>query len=150
VSYYQPETTYQIFNRVLSNLDVATGLTSTFPASNASTYATTGNSSALVSVGAPIKFESDAPSCYFWDIMETCTPAQTQLFKNGSAITEDFILVGYTLGDGTKVFYNQSGGAGSGNGTSPQSYVPSSGASHPFVTGLSWAALVAAVVAMMV
>ena len=150
MSYYQPETTYQIFNRVLSNLDVATGLTSTFPASNASTYATTGNSSALVSVGAPIKFESDAPSCYFWDIMETCTPAQTQLFKNGSAITEDFILVGYTLGDGTKVFYNQSGSAGSGNGSSPQSYVPANGASHVSAIHLGFAVMVALSVAVVI
>ena len=149
MSYYQPETTYQIFNRVLFDRDVATGLTSTFLASNASTYATTGNTSALISVGPPIKFESDAPSCYLWDIMETCTAAQAQIFANGSAITEDFILVGYTLKDGTKVFYNQSEGAGSGNGSSPQSYVSANGVSHGFVTKSSWAVLVAAVIAMM-
>jgi hypothetical protein len=152
VSYYQPETTFQIFNRVLFNLDVATGQTSTAPSSNSSTYATAGNSSALISIGAPIKFESDAPSCYLWDIMETCTPAQAQLFKNGSAITEDFILVGYTLKDGTKVFYNQTGGVesgeGSGNGSAPQGYVPGSGASHTSVMNLSLAVLAAAIVAV--
>lgn len=134
VSYYQPETTYQIFNRVIFSRDVATGRISTASAANASMYATSGNSSALLSIGAPITFESSVPSCYFWDIMETCTPAQAQLFANGSAITEDFILVGYVLKDGTKVFYNQTVagpgyGASSGNGTSPQPYVSSSTAS---------------------
>ncbi|KAG9826520.1 UDP-glucoronosyl and UDP-glucosyl transferase, partial [Aureobasidium melanogenum] len=140
VSYYQPETTYQIFNRVMFNRDVATGQISTAPASNSSTYATSGNSSALVSIGAPIEFESSVPSCYFWDIMETCTPAQAQVFANGSAITEDFILVGYKLKDGTQVFYNQTA-AGAGNGSSPQSYVPGSAASHTFSMSLSLAVM---------
>ncbi|KAH0337683.1 alpha/beta-hydrolase, partial [Aureobasidium melanogenum] len=147
VSYYQPETTYQIFNRVIFNRDVATGQVSTAPASNSSTYATSGNSSALVSIGAPIKFESSVPSCYFWDIMETCTPAQVQIFANGSAITEDFILVGYTLKDGTKVFYNQTA-AGAGNRSSPQSYVPASGASPASPLSMSLAAIALAVVAL--
>lgn len=150
VSYYQPETTYQIFNRVLSNLDVATGLTSTASTSNSSIYATKGNSSALISVGAPIKYESDAPSCYLWDIMETCTPAQTQLFKNGSAITEDFILVGYRLKDGSEVFFNQTEGAGGGNGSSPQPYVPSSGASRASVMDLAFAVMAAVVITVAV
>jgi hypothetical protein len=152
VSYYQPETTFQIFNRVLFNRDVATGQTSTAPSSNTSTYVTTGNSTALISIGAPIKYESDAPSCYLWDIMETCTPAQAHIFKNGSAITEDFILVGYTLKDGTNVFYNQTGGVGSGegsgNGSAPQGYVPGSGASHSSAMGMGLAVLAAAIVAV--
>lgn len=147
VSYYQPETTYQIFNRVIFNRDVATGQTSTAASSNSSTYATTGNSSALISVGPPHKYESDAPSCYLWDIMETCTPAQVQIFKNGSAITEDFILVGYTLNDGSKVFYNQTSGAGT-NGSSPQGYVPGSGASRSSAMDMALAVLAAAVVAI--
>ena len=135
---------------MLSNLDVATGLTSTASTSNSSIYATTGNSSALISIGAPIKYESDAPSCYLWDIMETCTPAQTQLFRLGSAITEDFILVGYTLKDGSKVFYNQTGGIGGGNGSSPQPYAPSSGASRASVMDLAFAVVVAVVIPVVV
>jgi hypothetical protein len=86
--------------------------------------------------------------------METCTPAQVQLFKNGSAITEDFILVGYTLKDGTKLYYNQTSGAGngsgSGNGSSPQSYVPGSGASYAASMDLGLAVLAAAVVGLVV
>jgi hypothetical protein len=86
--------------------------------------------------------------------METCTPAQVQLFKNGSAITEDFILVGYTLKDGTKVFYNQTSGVGSGsssgNGSSPQPYVSGSGASYTASMDLGLAVLAAAVVAMVI
>ncbi|KAG9747976.1 alpha/beta-hydrolase, partial [Aureobasidium melanogenum] len=149
VSYYQPETTYQIFNRVMFDRDVATGQISTASASNSSTYATSGNSSALVSIGAPIKFESSVPSCYFWDIMETCTPAQAQLFANGSVITEDFVLVGYMLKDGMKVFYNHSA-AGTGNGSSPQSYVPGSGASPTSSMSLSLVLVALAVVAIIV
>jgi hypothetical protein len=84
--------------------------------------------------------------------METCTPSQVQLFKNGSAITEDFILVGYTLENDTKVFYNQTPGAesgsGSGNGSSPQSYVPGSGASYAASMDLGLAVLAAAVIAI--
>jgi hypothetical protein len=153
VSYYQPETTYQIFNRVVFNRDVATGQISTISTSNSSIYATTGNSSALISIGAPIKYESDAPSCYLWDIMETCTPAQTQLFRNGSAITEDFILVGYMLKDGSKVFFNQTSGIGSGtgggNGSFPQPYVPSSGTSRAAAMDLGFFVSVVAFIAVM-
>lgn len=83
-------------------------------------------------------------------MMETCTTAQTQLFKNGSAITEDFTLVGYTLGDGTKIFYNQSGGAGSGNGSSPQSYVPANGVSHVSAIHLELAVLIALGIAVVI
>ncbi|KAI5240634.1 alpha/beta-hydrolase [Aureobasidium subglaciale] len=136
VSYYQPETTYQIFNRVIFDLDVATGQTSTASNSNSSVISTTGNSTALLSIGPPTKYESDAPSCYLWDILETCTPQQKLLFQNGSAITEDFILVGYGTADGKKVMFNETGGAGpgsdNGNGTSPQPYSPSSGATLSF------------------
>ncbi|KAI4729111.1 alpha/beta-hydrolase [Aureobasidium sp. EXF-10728] len=155
VSYYQPETTYQIFNRVLFNRDVATGQISTAFPSNSSTYATRGNTSALISIGAPIDFEAKVPSCYFWDILETCTPAQALLFQNGSAITEDFILVGYTMKDGTKVFYNETAeetgnGQGSGNGSSAQPYVPGSGASHAISTSLELTGLVLAAVAALI
>lgn len=147
VSYYQPETTYQIFNRVIFDRDVATGQFPTASASNSSTYATSGNSSALISIGAPIVYESSVPSCYFWDILETCTPAQAMLFANGSAITEDFILVGYALQDGTKVFYSQTL-AGSGNGSSPQPYIPESAASHASSLSLSLVGLVGVGVAV--
>ena len=82
--------------------------------------------------------------------METCTPAQTQLFRNGSAITEDFVLVGYTLKDGSKVFYNQTGGTGGGNGSYPQPYVPSSGASRASVMDLAFAVMVVVVITVVV
>ncbi|KAI5250265.1 alpha/beta-hydrolase [Aureobasidium subglaciale] len=154
VSYYQPETTYQIFNRVIFDLDVATGQTSTASNSNSSVISTTGNSTALLSIGPPTKYESDAPSCYLWDILETCTPQQKMLFQNGSAITEDFILVGYETADGKKTMFNETGGAGpesdNGDGTSPQPYSPSSGATLGFkmdaqVIGLMVIAVIALV-----
>lgn len=79
--------------------------------------------------------------------METCTSTQVQILANGSAITEDFILVGYTLKDGTKVFFNQTA-ARTGNGSSPQSYVPGSGASPASPLSMSLAAIALAVVAL--
>ncbi|THX08344.1 alpha/beta-hydrolase [Aureobasidium pullulans] len=154
VSYYQPETSYEIFNRVIFDRDIPTGQTSTAASDSSSPYATTGNSSALVSIGAPIKFESDVVSCYLWDIMETCTLTQTALFKNGSAITEDFVLVGYERADGSRVFFNESAvggnGTNNGNGSSPVPYRPSNGASHGPARDLWLVALaVAAVTALL-
>jgi carboxypeptidase D len=43
--------------------------------------------------------------CYVWDIFQTCTPAQAQMLRNGTALTKDFIMVGYTSANGTAVYY---------------------------------------------
>lgn len=83
--------------------------------------------------------------------MENCKPEQAQLFANGSAITENFILVGYMLRNGTKVFYNQTGAAaGNKHGSTPQSYVPGSAASHTSTISLSFAAVALGAVALIV
>ncbi|KAH8659941.1 Alpha/Beta hydrolase protein, partial [Xylariales sp. PMI_506] len=108
VPYYQPETAYQIFNRVMFDLDVATGTLATNVSSSSddgsdgAIYSTTGSSSAITlgTKNTPVSFEAQA-QCYFWDILETCTPSEKAIFSNGSAITEDWILVGYKLPDGT-------------------------------------------------
>lgn len=86
--------------------------------------------------------------------METCTLTQTALFKNGSAITEDFVLVGYERADGSRVFFNESAvggnGTNNGNGSSPVPYRPSNGASHGPARDLWLVALaVAAVTALL-
>lgn len=84
--------------------------------------------------------------------METCAPEQAQILAIGSAITEDFILVGYALRNGSRVFYDQTAGAGTaggnGNGSGPQSYTPGSGASHASAVNLELAVLIAAFVAV--
>ncbi|KAH8895308.1 alpha/beta-hydrolase [Thozetella sp. PMI_491] len=120
VPYYQPETAYQIFNRVMFNQDVATGkvaIDSPSGNSTASVYATAGNSSAPTSQQVPVLHEKDV-KCYFWDIFETCDPVQTAMFANGSAITKDWILIGYKLADGTEALLDGSGNATASTTTS--------------------------------
>jgi carboxypeptidase D len=106
VPYYQPETAYQIFNRVMFDTDVATGKNS------AAGYSTTGPKSAFTQSEVPAQ-EGQAP-CYLWDILETCTGVQKQILRNGTAIVENFILIGYKQANGSVVFYNGTNGGGSG------------------------------------
>lgn len=114
--YYQPETAYQIFNRVMFNTDVARGKNS------AVGYSTSGASSAFTKSEVP--FQRRLAPCYLWDVLETCTRVQKQILGNGTAIVEDFVLVGYKRADGSEVFYN--GTNGTANSTGSSSSVPSS------------------------
>jgi carboxypeptidase D len=138
VPYYQPETSYEIFNRVMFNTDVATGKKSAIG------YSTTGPSSAFTHSEVPAK--EDQAQCYLWDVLETCTTVQKQILKNGSAIVQEFILVGYKQADGSKVFYNgtNGGGSGAGSGTKPSSAAPSMAASGTTGTFLLSAAVLVA------
>ncbi|KAJ7265059.1 Alpha/Beta hydrolase protein [Mycena rebaudengoi] len=104
--YYQPETAYRIFQRVMFNTDVETGRIVTDASTN---YTTTGLSSSFsIKNSMP---PQPQPLCYTWDIMETCTDAQKLLLENGTAIVQDFIMVGYRLADGVEVFYDNGGNA---------------------------------------
>lgn len=86
---YQPETSFAIFNRSLSNLDIATGRVSTVE--NA-TYATEGPSSTWdVKNEAPPMPES---MCYVLALWATCTDDEVEAIVNGTAVIEDYILVG--------------------------------------------------------
>lgn len=91
--YYQPETAYQIFNRVMFNKDVATGRV---PTAN---YSSCGSSSAWTeSVLHP---DEKPTQCYLWDVFETCTKAEEAILKSGDAVVENFILLGQVRGNGT-------------------------------------------------
>ena len=97
--WYQPETAYRIFTRVMTGMDVATGKAAT------AGYSSTGPADVF-----SIKDTAPAPEkvcCYIWDIMETCTKTQATILTNGSAIVSDFILRGYTLPNGTTITYNE-------------------------------------------
>lgn len=87
VPYYQPETAFQIFDRVMFNKDVATGKEDT-----TREYSTTGSSSAFTP--SEYHFESEEADCYLWDILETCTQDQKAILRSGKAIVKDFVLVG--------------------------------------------------------
>ena len=104
VPYYQPETAFEIFNRVMFNKDVATGnLDST------SEYSTTGPANA-----SSIKTNATTTSeryCYLWDIMETCNSDEKAVISSGAAIVQNYILLGYNAANGTSVYYPNADGA---------------------------------------
>lgn len=118
---YQPETAYQIFNRVMFNQDVATGSVST-----AASYSSTGPPSV-----ANITNEAGPRPeryCYLWDMLETCMPEEYVIVMSGRAIVKNFILLGYTAENGTDVWLLNGtsvgdevmegvSGSGNGNGT---------------------------------
>lgn len=133
VPYYQPETAQQIFNRAMFHQDVATGKVATI-----SGYATTGPSSAWTPSEMPP--HEEPAHCYVWDIFETCTREEMRILGNGSAITENFILVGSTRSDGTQVFFN-----GSSNGLTATGSGQQSSATVTRMCGLAWAIMVAVV-----
>jgi hypothetical protein len=87
VPYYQPETGYQIFNRVMFDSDVATG-----NASCAEGYVSKGPKSAWSMSELP-KAQGKA-NCYVWDVLETCTPAEGLVLRSGKAVVKDWVLVG--------------------------------------------------------
>lgn len=43
--------------------------------------------------------------CYLWDMFETCTDEQALQFRNGTAVTKDYIMIGYVGADGKVVYY---------------------------------------------
>ncbi|UPX17302.1 uncharacterized protein EKO05_0007668 [Ascochyta rabiei] len=91
--YYQPETSYQIFNRVMFNKDVATGEVS------AVDYSSCGLSSAWTE---SVLHVDEAPAqCYLWDVFETCSKAEAAVLLSGNAIVKNFLLVGKIGGNGT-------------------------------------------------
>ncbi|KAK4235296.1 hypothetical protein C8A03DRAFT_46548 [Achaetomium macrosporum] len=102
VPWYQPETAYQIFSRVMFNKDVATGKVST-AGSNGKVYSTSGPGDVS---GVMNELPSHPePECYLWDIFQTCTASQTEMLRNGTAVLKDFVMIGYRLPNGTVHYY---------------------------------------------
>ncbi|EEA24475.1 hypothetical protein TMatcc_007577 [Talaromyces marneffei ATCC 18224] len=85
---YQPETSFAIFNRSLSNLDIATGNISTVE--NA-TYTTEGPSSTWDVENEPPPMPE--PTCYVLALWATCTEDEVGAIANGTALIENYILV---------------------------------------------------------
>ncbi|KAH0431460.1 carboxypeptidase s1 [Colletotrichum camelliae] len=83
---YQPESAYQIFNRALFNLDVATGKVDT--AANSS-YSTQGPSDTFaIKNDIPPQYED---FCYVLD-PSACTEAQVAALRNGTGVIKDYIM----------------------------------------------------------
>lgn len=120
VPWYQPETAYQIFNRVMFNKDVASGTVDV-----SDDYSSSGAASI-----ADVTNESDPGHeryCYLWDMLETCVEEEYVMVMSGAAIIKDYILLGYTAENGTNVYLLNGttvgeqlmgdGGSGNGNGS---------------------------------
>ncbi|KUJ23315.1 alpha/beta-hydrolase [Mollisia scopiformis] len=89
VAYYQPETAYRVFTRAMFHTDIATGGISIADHNN---YSTTGPSS-----GFHIKntMPDNPPNiCYTYMATTTCTTDQLAKLQNGTAVVEDWIVVG--------------------------------------------------------
>lgn len=85
---YQPEASFAIFNRSLSNFDIASGQIST--AQN-TTYRTEGPSSTW-DIKNEIPPEPE-PTCYVLSLQETCTEDEIDSIVNGTALIENYILI---------------------------------------------------------
>jgi Serine carboxypeptidase len=87
---YQPETAYEIFRRVMNNLDVATGQVTTGPALTLRTYSSDGISSTWGiknEIPAPV-----TPECYILS-PPTCTEEELSKVVTGDAFIKDYIVV---------------------------------------------------------
>lgn len=124
---YQPETAYQIFQRAIFGLDVATGTIDTEKHSNYSSKGDVEASRALQE--AP---ESPKPTCYILD-PSTCTNDQLGAVVNSTAVVHDYIVIDENtaglfpdLTNGTNTGGNDSGPNGSPNTPSGTSSAPAS------------------------
>ncbi|PVH90858.1 alpha/beta-hydrolase, partial [Periconia macrospinosa] len=94
---YQPETSLEIFNRVMFGKDVATGTTDV-----GDEYATVGERTAWTR--NKYHEEEGKARCYVWDVIETCTAEEAMLLASGEAVTRDFVMVGRWV-DGVEVLF---------------------------------------------
>lgn len=83
---YQPETAYRIFQRIMDNLDVATGKESTV----GDDYGTEGPMEVFNITNEPIP--APAPTCYVLDRAQ-CTDEQWATVENGTALVRNWIVV---------------------------------------------------------
>lgn len=88
VGAFQPETVSSIFDRVMFDQDVATGIVNI--CENPS-YSSQGPASSF-----HIKGElppSPKNECYLWDATVTCTEEQLLALQEGTAVVKDFIVM---------------------------------------------------------
>lgn len=88
VAWYQPETSFRVFDRLMSGRDIATGQVSLFPDDG---YGSEGPSSMF-----NITNENYGPMknvCYVYEAGYTCTQEQIAALKNGTAVIQNYIVV---------------------------------------------------------
>jgi carboxypeptidase D len=87
VTAYQPETVYQIFQRSMFGMDVATGKTKVHDK-----YSTKGPISSWGTRNIVPK-RSPENQCYTYLATETCTPEQLEALENGTAVIKNFLVL---------------------------------------------------------
>lgn len=138
---YQPETAYRIFNRALSNMDIATGTKPTY-SSGGEAYKSEGEESTWSHMDKdpedPIHF------CYTLDPYDTCSDDQIQSLVNGTAVIRDYILQDQ---NSTKLFPDVFAGTSTGGGgpSASASAAPAPGGASALRPGSLYWALVAGV-----
>ena len=86
---YQPETAYRIFNRALSNLDIATGTKATY-SSDGAAYKSEGETDTWSHKNEDLG--DSTHFCYTLDPSSTCSEDQLNSLINGTAVIRDYIL----------------------------------------------------------
>ncbi|KAL8988181.1 MAG: hypothetical protein Q9169_008598 [Polycauliona sp. 2 TL-2023] len=107
---YQPETAYRIFNRAIFGQDLSTGEVDT---NSNSSYSSEGPSDSFAITQEP-PINEYPPECYVLAISATCTEEEIELLENGGGLVRNYILIN---GNSTG---NESGGSGTGAGTTQQ------------------------------
>ena len=89
VPLFQPETTYEIFRRVINNRDIATGKV-TLDGANKMEYSSKGPANAL---GYRQKLPPMPKTiCYLLSMITTCSTAEEQRIRTGQARIRDYIV----------------------------------------------------------
>ena len=143
----QPETMYQVFQRSMFGMDVATGKQRV-----GGNYSTAGPLSSWATKD-DVPRQSPENVCYTYLATETCLPEQLEALNNGTAVIKDFVVIEpagksliATSGHGIST-NSSSSGSGSGSGSGDK--VPVSAASsdqHGGKLSLSISSLVVVVV----
>ena len=125
IPFYQPETAYRIFNRALSNMDIATGTKPTY--SDGGAYSSMGEADTWshknVDPAEPLQF------CYVLDPTTYCNADQIEAVLNGTALIQDYIVVDK---NSTVLFPQLLGGSGTSSGSaSPSASASSSWSASP-------------------
>jgi hypothetical protein len=88
VPYYQPETAWEVFRRVTSNLDIATGRV--IINSKERVYSSKGPASAL---GYKQKLPPMPKTiCYLLSMVATCSDAEEESIRGGKAVIQNYII----------------------------------------------------------
>ena len=81
VPFYQPETAFTVFTRIILGTEISTGETI-----NLSNFSSTGPQNATHTNSAPT--QQPSPTCWIRDMENTCTDADIAAIKNGQGVVE--------------------------------------------------------------